>query len=157
MNYKDHAKNEFFYSGWTDKDGNFDDSMQELMCNQVLELLDLFSTHGHSGFSAPYALNLFKNLASFDSISPLSGEDEEWTEPYDDEGSQQNKRQSDVFRDAKGNAYWSSGRIFIDSSGCSFTSSKSRIPISFPWSKPDPEYIRVSEDKDGNTIYPDGI
>ena len=158
MSYTNHAKEEFYYAGWTDENGNFDDEMQELMCTQVLALLEMFSSHGHSGSSAPYAINLFKRLAMFDSVSPLSGEEKEWAEPYDEDGNRQNKRQGDVFMDSDGSAYWSSGRVFCDENGSCFTSSKSRVEIEFPWVKPDrPEYINVTTNEAGDTIYPDGI
>ena len=37
------ALNEFKFLGWMDKDGNFDDEMQELICTNVLELLHVMN------------------------------------------------------------------------------------------------------------------
>ena len=34
--------------------------------------------NGHSGSSAPYAVNLFKKLAMFKPIGPITGKDSEW-------------------------------------------------------------------------------
>ena len=134
-----HAESEFKALGWLDDD----DNMQKLMCEQVLELLRVFSGHGHSGSSAPYAINLFTQLAKFNPIAPLTGADDEWGEDFDGKGGQQNKRDSEVFRNADGSAYWISGKIFRDTNGCTYTSGDSRVPVVFPWTKPKPEIVDV--------------
>lgn len=48
------------------------------MREQVIEAVALFSSHGNSGFSAPFEINLVKKLCSFDIISPLRFDDGEW-------------------------------------------------------------------------------
>ena len=73
-NLKTHALMEFRAAGWTDENGKFKDEMQEAICNHVLALLDLFSNEGHSGTTAPYAINMFKTLASFEPLVPLTGD-----------------------------------------------------------------------------------
>ena len=103
MGYKEHAIKEFEYAGWL-KDGKYNDNMQELMCTQVLELLDKFAEHGHSGSSAPYALNLFNKLAKFKPITNLTFQNSEWGESYsngDNTEHYQNKRNSSVFKDGE--------------------------------------------------------
>jgi len=110
MNYRDYAMMEFKAAGWVDEEGNWKDGMQEAMCSSVLDLLDVFSKEGHSGTSAPYAVNLFKDLALFKPIIPLTGEDWEW-KPCSD-GEMQNKRCSHVFKGKDGKAYDIEGRIF---------------------------------------------
>ena len=112
MSYSSHAKKEFHLAGWTDENGKFKCDMQEMLCKQVLELLDLFSTHGHSGGSYGYALNLFDKLARFKLITPLTGKDIEWCEPHDHNGTVQNNRLSSVFRDSNGKTYDIDGRIY---------------------------------------------
>ena len=77
-NYKKHAEREFRAAGWTNPDGTFKEEMQGMICKHVLALLDVFADEGHSGSSAPYAINLFKQIASFEPIVPLSGDDDEW-------------------------------------------------------------------------------
>ena len=62
--------NEFRAAGWLDEHGKYNDEMQEMICNHVLKLLDVFADEGHSGSSAPYAINLFSKLAKFDPIVP---------------------------------------------------------------------------------------
>lgn len=161
MSYKEHAQLEFQAAGWTNEDGKFDDDMQELLCTQVLELLDLFSEHGHSGSTAPYAIKLFTKLAKFEPISPLTGEDWEWTKlDYDNDVTYQNKRHSSVFKDADGRAYDIDGKIFWewveyelepDEQGYPgtrkyksyFTNRDSRVYIDFPYT-PTREYVEIS-------------
>lgn len=104
MSYKDHAIKEFIIAGWMDKEGKFKDDMQKLMCEQVLELLTLFSDHGHSGSTFGYALNMFDKLARFKLLTPLTGEDSEWGEACCGDSSQ-NNRLSSVFKDKDGRAY----------------------------------------------------
>lgn len=158
MDYKGHAELEFQAAGWTDENGNFKDDMQELMCTQVLELLEVFHNHGHSGSTASYAISLFEKLAKFKPIAPLTGEDWEWVElNYDGDIKYQNKRCSNVFKDADGRAYDIDGKVFFewcerpldeDEAGYPgvrqfksyYTSKDSRVYIDFPYT-PTTEYI----------------
>ena len=140
-NYKTHAMTEFRAAGWVDESGKYCDEMQQMICEHVLNLLDVFADEGHSGSSAPYALNVFKKLASFEPITPITGEDWEWNEVG--EGMFQNKRCSHVFKDAKdGEAYDSEGRIFREPSGSCYQGKGSRVPITFPYT-PKREYVDV--------------
>ena len=160
MSYKTHAELEFRAAGWTDENGKFEDEMQELMCKQVLELLDLFSTHGHSGSTAPYAISLFEKLASFKPVTPLTGEDWEWNEICDGRTDGvtvfQNKRASHVFKqsdrfdgqpyDIQGKVFWNwvsypdvdDGKPFKSH----YTSSDSHVPVTFPYT-PVTEYVET--------------
>lgn len=147
-NYERHAKDEFRAAGWIDENGKFNDEMQELICNHVLKLLDVFHDEGHSGSSAPYAINLFKKLASFEPIVPLTGEDWEWVNVAEQNGGPlwQNKRCSHVFKDNDG-AYDINGIVFYDwyvneegdKHKSYFTSRESRVPVTFPYT-PTTEY-----------------
>jgi hypothetical protein len=130
-----HAEKEFDVLGWPG-----DCEMQGWACENVLELLEVFAEQGHSGSSAPYVLNLFNKLAKFKPISPLTGEDNEWTEVGEEVF--QNKRDSAVFKKGKdGKAYWLDGRIFKDKNGSTFTSNKSSIPVKFPWIRPESKIV----------------
>lgn len=154
MSYKTHALLEFQAAGWCDADGKFRDDMQELMCNQVLELLEKFSEHGHSGSTAPYAINLFSTLAKHEPIVPLTGEDWEWYEVGD--GVFQNKRCSHVFKQSDrfdGQPYDINAVVFWDwwtdpetgeRSKSYFTNSNSWKPIKFPYT-PKQEYQAQAE------------
>jgi hypothetical protein len=144
-NLEKHARDEFRAAGWMDENGKFNDEIQELICAQVLDLLNMFSKHGHSGTSAPYALNMFEKLARFKPIAPITGEDWEWVEisPMITgvEGPRyQNKRCSSIFKDDDG-AYDIEGKVFwewnVREDGtpyASFYSNKGcHLPITFPY------------------------
>jgi hypothetical protein len=133
-NLVDHARREFAVLGWLDGD-----EMQSLMCKQVIELLTLFSSHGHSGFSANYAANLFNDLVRFKPLGPLTGADSEWCEVSD--GLWQNKRCSHVFKE-NGQAYDIEAVIFREPDGACFTSKDSHKNIEFPYT-PERTYVDV--------------
>lgn len=63
----------------------------------ALAIVELFSTQGHSGGSAAITISVVERLLRFRPLTPLSGEDDEWTEV----GPQlwQNKRSPSVFKD----------------------------------------------------------
>ena len=42
-NYKVHAMREFRAAGWVDENDKYTDDMQEMICNHVLALLDVFA------------------------------------------------------------------------------------------------------------------
>ena len=146
MQLLNHAREEFRAAGWTDDRGEFKDEMQEMICNHVLKLLEVFSDEGHSGSSAPYAINLFSRLAKFEPIAPLTGEDWEWN---DTGHGYQNKRASHVFKDYDGNCYDIDGKVFWEWSGTKeepyksyYTCRESRVPVTFPYTVPEkPEYV----------------
>lgn len=142
MSLKEYAMQEFKAAGWLDENGKFKDDMQKLICEQVLELLGLFAKHGHSGGSAPYAINMFKTLVSFEPLVPLTGKDWEWTQVNDDMW--QNKRCSHVFKNKDGKAYDIHGKIFKEPNGSCYTSKYSHVHIKFPYT-PKREYIDVKE------------
>ena len=145
MSLVNHAKREFEVLGWPG-----DDELQKMVCDNIIELLEMFSAQGHSGTSAPYVLGQFNELAKFNPISPLTGEDSEWNNISDISGEElyQNNRCSDVFKDGDGNAYWIHGRIFREPDGCTYTSRDSRVPVTFPWAKPEPEIVDVPAAED---------
>lgn len=118
------------------------DEMDALMAQQVIELLAVFASHGHSGFSAPYAVGIFSKLAAFEPLGPLTGEDDEWERVADDLW--QNKRCSHVFKGADGQAYDIYGQIFREPGGCCYTGSGSSVDIEFPYT-PSSEYVDVKE------------
>lgn len=132
------------------------DEMDKLMAEQVIDLLRTFSKHGHSGFSAPYAVNMFSKLAKYEPLGPLTGEDSEWNciSDYcckdDDYATYQNNRASHVFKhvytDGRPDyAYDINGKVFVDVDGCSYTSNESKVEITFPYD-PTTEYVTVESD-----------
>ena len=155
MNLIEHAKKELELLGYDINQA--EENPSKWVFEDVIELLDVFAKQGHSGSSAPYVLDLFKRLASWDCLSPLTGLDDEWCECSD--GVMQNKRLSSVFKEGKA-AYYIDGYVFWDWSerdlepgedgypgverfkSC-FSSRMSRKIVEFPYSKEDPEYIKV--------------
>ena len=136
MSLIEHAKREMAIA-WPEQD-----EMQDLIKENILDLLKVFSEQGHSGMTAPYVVNLFEKLAMFKPINPLTGADDEWMEYAD--GMFQNIRDSEVFKGSKdGPAYWISGNIFRDQNGCTYTCDKSRVPVEFPWVRPESTVIDV--------------
>lgn len=124
-----------------------DDPLQQHANQNVLELLQVFSDQNHSGMSAPYVLRLFNRLANWKPIKPLTGEEDEWDEP-DSDGTQQNKRCFQVFRNKHDNstAFDVEGKVFIDDKdGISYHNRDSSIPVVFPYEVPDkPQYVHVN-------------
>lgn len=138
---KSHAQRELELAGWYEKDSVYGGMIPEA----VLELMEVFSKQGHSGGSAPIVISLFKKLAMWEAISPLTGEDAEWNEVS--EGVFQNNRQSTVFKQAdrfNGQAYTIEGKVFSDNGGLSwFTNSNSFVPIEFPYTHKEPERVII--------------
>ena len=140
-NLEKHAWLEFKAAGWIDEKNQFEDEMQEAICKHVLKLIEVFADEGHSGSSAPYAIDLFKKLAMFEPVVPLSGEDWEWHEAS--EGVFQNIRCSHVFKQKDrfdGQAYDIDGKIFWEWAEYEgrkfksyFTGRDSCVPITFPY------------------------
>ncbi len=114
---------------------------EDLLPKAVMELIEVFSKQEHSGMSATIVISLFSKLASFEPITPLTGEDDEWEEL--DGGLFQNKRCSHVFKKTiDGQAYDIQGKIFRDKNGATYTSSESFIDINFPYT-PKSEIVDV--------------
>jgi hypothetical protein len=86
------------------------EEMQNLMCNQILDLLALLSTQGDSGFSYRYKIERFKRLSSFTPLTKLTFEDDEFESAHDEyrlydskkSTIRQNKRDSKYFLHSDG-------------------------------------------------------
>lgn len=161
-NLQKHAREEFRAAGWINEKGDYIDEMQSAICKNVLDLIKVFSEQGHSGTTAPYTIDMFRKLAMFEPLVPLTGEDWEWHEPSP--GVFQNKRCSHVFKQADrfdGQPYDIQGKVFYewverdldpDEEGypgkrrfkSSYTNSNSRVPITFPYT-PKIEYVEISD------------
>ena len=137
-----HARNEFRAAKWINDNGEYCDEMQGMICDHVLKLLEVFSNEGHSGSSAPYAVNVFQKLAMYEPLVPLTGEDWEWTLlDYGVDPKWQNKRCGRVFKDADGVAYDIDGIVFYDwyedenheRHKSHYTCRESRVNVTFPY------------------------
>lgn len=140
-----------------------EDEMNRAMRSHIIHMVKEFSNEGHSGFSAHYAINTLQKLLKYEPLTPLTGEDDEWTDVADrGDGRKlyQNKRCSRVFKDEEG-AYDIEGRVFWewserpldeDEEGypgvrrfkSHFTSRDSRVRVSFPY-QPTTEYVERTE------------
>ena len=138
-----YAESELNRIGLTDED-----EYNVMMRKHILHMIKEFSDEGHSGFSAPYAINILSKLMSFKPLSPLTGEDDEWVDVSEMSGTPhyQNKRRSSVFKDGKdGEAYDIDGKVFWEwykdeegnPSKTYYTCRESRVPITFPYEVPD--------------------
>ena len=145
-NLHEHALTEFKAAGWLKDSGEYTDEMQGLICAHVLKLIDIFAEEGHSGSTAPYAINMFKKLAMFKPLTPLSGADDEWVKhDYGTEPTYQNKRLSSVFKDVNGECYNIDGKVFWEwykddegnISKIYYSGSGSSTPVTFPYTPPD--------------------
>ena len=136
------------------------DDINGVMRKHLIHMVEEFSKEGHSGFSANYALQCLTKLLNYKPLSPLTGDDDEWTDVSDLSGETmfQNKRYSAVFKNGKdGEAYNIGGKVFwswaIDQeTGREFksyyTSSNSRTLVEFPYTVPDePIYEYVPPEK----------
>jgi hypothetical protein len=148
------AKQELDLAGYPE---DSDEEMDVWMRNDVLKLLEVFTEQGHSGMSAPFAIAMFNRLASWKPLTPLTGADDEWNEVGDD--TWQNRRDSEVFKKADGQAYWMNGIVWYrwvkdnpedinaEPYQSYFTNRESRVNITFPWTRPEkPEYREWKED-----------
>ena len=125
------------------------DPYNEGVAKAILDLIELFESQGHTGFTAPYTINAFKRLAMFKPLSPLTGKDDEWNELGD--GKFQNKRYSSVFKDKDGTAYNIDGKAFTDDGEVWYTSKDSRVNVTFPYTVPDkPEYVYRNKEEGEN-------
>ena len=165
-NFRDHAMIEFRAAGWVDENGKFIDEMQEAICNHVLKLLEVFEDEGHSGSTAPYTIDLFKKLAMFKPVVPLTGEDWEWTCIADERTNHvavyQNKRCSAVFKQHDrhdGQPYYIDGKVFWEWATYEgeepfksyYTSRDSCVVITFPYT-PHTEYVFVPTEQFPNEV-----
>lgn len=151
MSFIEHAKTELKLIGYTGEEP--EDDINRWAYDSIMELVETFAKQEHSGSSAPYVANLAYKLMMFEPLSPLTGEDYEWN--YIGDGYFQNRRDSAIFKkDSK--AYWIEGRIFWswmrnEETGEIFQSSHtnrdSRVPVEFPWTRSEREYVFVPSDE----------
>lgn len=99
-----HAQKELELAGMFDEDSDYNG----MIGTAIMELIEVFSKQNHSGFSGPRVASLFKKLAVYECLMPLTGEDDEWNDISDlDKGTLQNKRVSSVFKEKEtGKAYY---------------------------------------------------
>ena len=122
MGLIEHARLELQMAGLFDKEGDFYEGMTG---KAVMELIEVFSKQGHSGMSAPIVADIFKKLANYEPLGPITGKDEEWSDVRDLGNGKpwyQNKRCSALFKDGKdGRAYYIDAVIKRDQRGVTWS------------------------------------
>jgi|NOAtaT_6_FD_contig_31_9395636_length_601_multi_3_in_0_out_0_1 hypothetical protein len=143
-----HAERELTLIGYDGKD-----EYNNMAKDAILQLIETFAKQGHSGFSAPYVANMFHKLANYETLSPLTGNDDEWSDVLDERSSSdtkmlfQNTRDSRVFKDEKG-AYFLNAIVWqeiVNGDSYHFTDRNSKRYIkSFPFT-PKTFYVKIDE------------
>ena len=158
MSLLSYAESELDLIGLTEQD-----EYNGMIRKHILHMIKEFSDEGHSGFSASYAIQILTKLMSFKPLTPLTGEDDEWTNVSDyGDGTPhyQNKRLSSVFKEGDGEAYNIDGKVFWewfkDEDGKQvkvyYTSRDSRVPVTFPYTPPnEPIYEYRQSDAEPRT------
>ena len=124
----------------------------DMLGKAVVEMYLMFSAQGHSGMSASSTNTMANKVLKFEPITPLTGEESEWCEPYTKRGDRQNNRCSHVFMDPSGQAYDSEGIVFVDEEGGpGWTNIDSRVPITFPYT-PKVKYMTIKEFEDSKNV-----
>ena len=118
MGLIEHAKLELELSGLFNEEGDFYGGATG---KAVMELIEVFAKQGHSGMSAPIIADLFKRLANYEPLQPITGKDEEWGDVREIENREpwyQNKRCSALFKDGKdGKPYYIDAIVKRDQKG----------------------------------------
>lgn len=128
---------------------------QKAVNDDILDIIKLFSSQGHSGFSAGYSLNILKRLLDYKPLSAITGDEDEWEQlNYSPDLAYQNKRCPSLFRDADGKVYNVEARIFSDDNGHTWYNCKeSREYIELPYEVPaKPECIIIDNMQERNSV-----
>lgn len=104
MSLTDYAREELDHAGLLDDDSDYGG----MIGRAVLELVEVFASQCHSGASAEVVLEAFKKVASFEPLSPLTYEPDEWFDRSEESGSPmwQNRRDPRVFSFDKGATHY---------------------------------------------------
>ncbi len=130
-NLVQHALTELQAAGYFDGD-----DMNASAAGHLIDLVRVFAAQGHTGVSAPAMVHLFREVANFKPLGPLTGANSEWFDHGEGMPSSrfQNRRASHVFKDtADGPAYDIDAVVFEEPSGSRFTGMHSRQFITFPY------------------------
>lgn len=108
--YFEHADRELRLAGFFMKDADYYDPKvgASRLVPHVLALLSVFSAEHHSGASAALTVALFKKLALFEPLSPLTNDPSEWVNVSAETGQRlwQNNRNSEAFSTDGGKTYY---------------------------------------------------
>ena len=113
-------KRELELAGMFDPDSDYDG----MAGTAVMELLEVFTKQGHSGYSRLLVANLFYALVTKDILTPLKCDENEWFYPSDTSPKlAQNNRCGSVFKDGDELPYFLHALVWQDKeNGNCFTS-----------------------------------
>lgn len=116
--------------------------MQKEVNKDILDIVRVFSSQGHSGFSTSYTVRILSNLLQFRPLTPLEGTDDEWCTIED--GQKQNKRYSACFKDDDGLIYDINHFSYYDPGDhCSYFNSGLSYKVKFPYMPREPYVIKL--------------
>jgi hypothetical protein len=92
MSLIEHAERELKLAGLDKKDSDYGG----MLYDSTLKLIKCFADEGHSGMSAMMQIDLFRRLASFQNLTPLTNNPDEWME-VGTGGPWQSRRNSECF------------------------------------------------------------
>lgn len=103
-NLTQHAETELRLAGLYDKDSDYDG----MLAPAVMDMIYVFASDGHSGFSAMRTLDLFDTLARYKTLTPLTSNPGEWMEVTcgQEKRQWQNRRDSRCFSDDGGKTWY---------------------------------------------------
>ena len=96
----EHAERELKLAGLFGKDSDY----EGMLGDAALELIDIFASQRHSGASANLTIRLFKKLAQYENLTPLTSDPTEWGDVSATMGRPmwQNRRNPSYFSDDGG-------------------------------------------------------
>ena len=102
------AKEELIKAGLFDKDSSYGGMLGE----STMKLMECFVKEGHSGFSASMQVEIFRRLASWKPLTPLTNDPAEWSNvtehcSNDRKPLWQSRRSPDCFSNDEGKTYYS--------------------------------------------------
>ena len=104
-NLERHAEFELKRAGMFDEDSDYG----WMLGHSTMKLIKVFAEEGHSGMSASIQISLFKLLASFKTLTPITNNPDEWNNISDMSPNPtfQNRRDSACFSNDGGKTYHS--------------------------------------------------
>jgi hypothetical protein len=101
MSLVEHAKRELELCGQYEEDPEYSES--------IIKAVEAFSAYGHSGGSAMVAREQLHMLLGFKTLSPITGNPDEWVDQSEISGTSlwQNKRDPSVFSNDEGRSWYS--------------------------------------------------
>lgn len=103
-----HAKRELELAGLFDKDSDY----EGMLGDAVYEIIKVFSRQGHSGFSAAMSAELVQKLMSYQNLTPITDNPDDWMDvadyfDKDHPAVYQCKRNPSLFSNDGGKTYYS--------------------------------------------------